>query len=330
MEFNTKMDTGLSRDELVEKVIDLQHACIELASQAESVKGEIAGLQEERRASVEKLDKLKYQLDEMSRQRASKIAVDPDRMFGGNRPRVYKTPCMLRVSDQRSLGGTEVAILPKDSTVTVLEIVRMPEIHRVRARIQEPAGWISLLSMERGSALKAMADDFHLRRPALKVMADEVDNKSDDLRSDLGSQNAHQVGIKSAELPRDLGEQQKMREALLEELFHLHDVGNTGTIEKRELKRMNEKICCLHYGPEEAELRRRTLSRHFSGVFDEIDTDLDGHVDRKEFRDHYISYLSGIDSAVPAQLLIIEQFVEEARAGRTLMKKEDTESVFDS
>ena len=38
----------------------------------------------------------------------------------------------------------EITELTRGTTVNVLEIVQMPEVNRVRGRIEAPAGWISL------------------------------------------------------------------------------------------------------------------------------------------------------------------------------------------
>mmetsp|Transcript_145933 Transcript_145933/g.254612 ORF Transcript_145933/g.254612 Transcript_145933/m.254612 type:complete len:414 (-) Transcript_145933:45-1286(-) len=245
---------GLSRDELIRKIIDLRYACHDIASQAETVKEEIACLQKEHKSSTELLGTLRSTLDAMSRQRADQTTVPlgsvadasintddeldvPDELslaqaspaprtslavaqapgdsppnkslpviarsqcnnlrLDDDRPGEYKTMIKIRVSDRCSLGGKEVANLPKDTIVRVLEVVRMPEIHRVRARIQEPEGWISLLGLDDGF------------RGVVRV--DEVGSKSDDS-------------------PTDEGEREMTTELSLDDLLCLHVHVNTLTL----------------------------------------------------------------------------------------------------
>lgn len=197
---------GRSREDLIEKIIGLRYACHEVASQTETVKAEIACLHEERDALAKLLDCLKSKLDETSRQRAKKIADDavvavavaaaaaPPELLDDlpdvpnetdDRPGVYKTLIKIRVSDRCSLGGAVVANLPKDSMIRVIEVVVMPDIRRVRARIQEPEGWISLLSMEdgfRGVVRVAEVDRTFNNQPSSSghLLVHEVGSKSDD------------------------------------------------------------------------------------------------------------------------------------------------------
>ena len=54
------------------------------------------------------------------------------------------------VDDGPTFDSQEVAVLNAGAAVEVLEIVEMPEIRRVRARIENPKGWISLVDMDDG------------------------------------------------------------------------------------------------------------------------------------------------------------------------------------
>jgi len=55
-----------------------------------------------------------------------------------------------RVEDGPTLGSRKVAVLNAGAAVEVLEVVTMPKIRRVRARIENPKGWISLVNMDSG------------------------------------------------------------------------------------------------------------------------------------------------------------------------------------
>jgi len=54
------------------------------------------------------------------------------------------------VTETRDKDGRPLASLDKGTHVRVLEVVRMPEQSRVRGRLEDPAGWISLLDTETG------------------------------------------------------------------------------------------------------------------------------------------------------------------------------------
>lgn len=107
------------------------------------------------------------------------------------------------------------------------------------------------------------------------------------------------------------------RDSLLAELFDLHDLDGSGTIEKSELKTVNQHIHFLHHGPASVD-DKKALSKQSSKVFGTIDKNWDGHVDRSEFLDYYEKFLNEIDPDLHAQCWILEQFVEEVRSARML------------
>lgn len=62
----------------------------------------------------------------------------------------YKIIEETRVVDSTALDSQKVALLLPGVVVSVVEVVVMPEVQRVRARIQNPEGWISLINTANG------------------------------------------------------------------------------------------------------------------------------------------------------------------------------------
>merc|ERR1712232_1006115 len=58
---------------------------------------------------------------------------------------VYVTTDRLAVMDGPNIDSNKVAEVTNGCTINVLEVVHRPHVKRVRARIEEPHGWITLL-----------------------------------------------------------------------------------------------------------------------------------------------------------------------------------------
>lgn len=106
---------------------------------------------------------------------------------------------------------------------------------------------------------------------------------------------------------------QRRLEALMQELFQLHDLNGDGLLEEGELVRLNEQIALLHHG-EEADTA--AVRSKYTDLFR---ASLDPHgrpVAYQKFRGYAWEVLEGHDTDPEAQEMILEQFVEEARSGR--------------
>jgi hypothetical protein len=77
-----------------------------------------------------------------------------------------------RVSDRATLGGTPVAELKAGEQVLVLELRTLVTAHRVRARIDVPAGWITLRDTTDGYRWAARAS------PLAPVKVPEEDDRA--------------------------------------------------------------------------------------------------------------------------------------------------------
>merc|ERR1712232_1179623 len=66
-------------------------------------------------------------------------------------PGMYITNVSTRVAELAALGSAKVALLEAGAHVLVLELKSLPEpVNRLRARIEKPAGWISILNLASG------------------------------------------------------------------------------------------------------------------------------------------------------------------------------------
>lgn len=93
----------------------------------------------------------------------------------------------------------------------------------------------------------------------------------------------------------------------------MHDLNANGSIEETELIKLNEKIAMLHYGKgaDKAAVREK-----FSTMFRE-NLDKDGRpVEFPVFRRYTLKMLSQLDPTLPAQEMILEQFIAEAASAR--------------
>jgi len=101
---------------------------------------------------------------------------------------------------------------------------------------------------------------------------------------------------------------------LLQELFRLHDLKENGVLEEEELIKMNEKVSVLHFGVEGTD--KAAIREKYSKIFrDQLDPD-GRPVPFAVFRDYMQGVLSDIDPSPAAQVMMLEQFIEEARSAR--------------
>eukprot|EP00401_Gymnodinium_catenatum_P077974 CAMPEP_0117590554 /NCGR_PEP_ID=MMETSP0784-20121206/71040_1 /TAXON_ID=39447 /ORGANISM="" /LENGTH=341 /DNA_ID=CAMNT_0005392175 /DNA_START=134 /DNA_END=1155 /DNA_ORIENTATION=- len=105
------------------------------------------------------------------------------------------------------------------------------------------------------------------------------------------------------------------RDSLLAELFDLHDLDCSGAIAKEELRHVTEKLASAKEN-ETVEGQPLLAPKAISKVFNEIDSKMDGQIDREEFCSYYTTYLKKVHSDPRGQLYILERLVNEVRAAR--------------
>ncbi|CAE8669728.1 unnamed protein product, partial [Polarella glacialis] len=102
-------------------------------------------------------------------------------------------------------------------------------------------------------------------------------------------------------------------EAMIAELFRLHDLNADGVLDERELIKLNEKVAKLHYG---LDIDKAAVKTKYESVF-RGQLDAAGRpVPYRVFRRYMLRLLPEFDSDRLAQEMIVEQFVAEARAAR--------------
>lgn len=102
-------------------------------------------------------------------------------------------------------------------------------------------------------------------------------------------------------------------EALMEELFHLHDLNGDGVLDETELVKLNQKIAMLHYG---GDTDLKAVTQKYKNLF-RSKLDPNGQpVPYIKFRSYAQEVLDGLDGDPEAQEMILEQFVAEAQSGR--------------
>jgi len=104
-------------------------------------------------------------------------------------------------------------------------------------------------------------------------------------------------------------------EALLQELFKLHDLNGDGVLSELELIRLNEAVAVLHHGDDvetgAVETKYRELFRQ--------QLDPEGQpVPFKTFRGYLLRVLGELDCHEEAQEMMVEQFIAEARLARSI------------
>mmetsp|Transcript_133761 Transcript_133761/g.266889 ORF Transcript_133761/g.266889 Transcript_133761/m.266889 type:complete len:245 (-) Transcript_133761:297-1031(-) len=106
-------------------------------------------------------------------------------------------------------------------------------------------------------------------------------------------------------------------EAILQELFSLHDLNSNGLLEEEELVLLKVQVAKLHYGEGvdimEVETKYRALFR------DQLDED-GLPVGYAVFREYMIEVLDDLDRDPRAQEMIAEQLTVEARVARIVLE----------
>lgn len=102
-------------------------------------------------------------------------------------------------------------------------------------------------------------------------------------------------------------------EGMLQELFRLHDLNGDGTVTETELVKLNQKIAQMHHGKD---CDKDAVRQKFSAIF-RRNLDANGRpVGYASFREHTVKMLRDFDPSQPAQEMILEQFITEARLAR--------------
>eukprot|EP00931_Biecheleriopsis_adriatica_P073732 TRINITY_DN47967_c0_g1_i1.p1 TRINITY_DN47967_c0_g1~~TRINITY_DN47967_c0_g1_i1.p1 ORF type:complete len:237 (+),score=44.70 TRINITY_DN47967_c0_g1_i1:28-711(+) len=105
------------------------------------------------------------------------------------------------------------------------------------------------------------------------------------------------------------GQRSERLEAMMQELFRLHDLNANGTLEEVELVKLNEKIAILHCG---ADADRALVRNRFSTIF-RAELDPEGQpVPYSRFRRYMFRMLDAVDPDEPTQAMIMDQFIAEA------------------
>eukprot|EP00927_Polykrikos_kofoidii_P048598 TRINITY_DN4284_c0_g1_i1.p1 TRINITY_DN4284_c0_g1~~TRINITY_DN4284_c0_g1_i1.p1 ORF type:complete len:225 (+),score=32.84 TRINITY_DN4284_c0_g1_i1:65-739(+) len=117
------------------------------------------------------------------------------------------------------------------------------------------------------------------------------------------------------------------REALVLDLFNLHDLNKNGVLEEEELIKLNEKIAMLHYGKDTDKDAIRTK---FRDLF-RAKLDPNGQpVPFETFRTYMLETLFVLDRDPRAQDLIMDQFIAEAQSGIMCFHCKSFESITDA
>ncbi|CAK0865238.1 unnamed protein product, partial [Prorocentrum cordatum] len=95
-------------------------------------------------------------------------------------------------------------------------------------------------------------------------------------------------------------------EAMMLELFHLHDLNGNGRLEEVELVKLNEKIAILHQG---RDADRELVRERYRGIF-RAELDARGEpVQYWRFREYMFRMLDRLDPDEPTQAMILDQFI---------------------
>mmetsp|Transcript_95339 Transcript_95339/g.199437 ORF Transcript_95339/g.199437 Transcript_95339/m.199437 type:complete len:567 (-) Transcript_95339:146-1846(-) len=137
-----------------------------------------------------------------------------------------------------------------------------------------------------------------------------------------GGAETLQVGRAQGPRPQD-DEFEKM----LVRLFQLHDLNNDGTLEERELVKLNEKIAMLHFGKD---ADKEAVREKFSAMFREKISPDGRPANYQAFRQYTMQTLEALDSQRNAQEMILEQFIVEAESARAAFHCKSFQSVTDA
>eukprot|EP00927_Polykrikos_kofoidii_P061761 TRINITY_DN56598_c0_g1_i1.p1 TRINITY_DN56598_c0_g1~~TRINITY_DN56598_c0_g1_i1.p1 ORF type:complete len:225 (-),score=43.30 TRINITY_DN56598_c0_g1_i1:266-940(-) len=158
-------------------------------------------------------------------------------------------------------------------------------------------------------------------------------NRSNRLMLNDAPPGGGQLVGKSTETSSSIGGRQRMeglaarREALLLELFRLHDLNQNGVLEEEELIKLNEKIAILHHGKD---TDRHAVKTKFKNLF-RTKLDPEGQpVSFETFRAYMLETLIELDRDPLAQDYIMDHFIAEAESGRMFFSCKSFESVTDA
>lgn len=102
---------------------------------------------------------------------------------------------------------------------------------------------------------------------------------------------------------------------LISKLFRMHDLNGNGLLEELELVKLNQKISMLHYGKDiDKEAVKVKYQELFRAKLDPTGTGQ--AVEYPRFRQYILRVLDDIDRHEPAQRMILEQFIAEAKTAR--------------
>lgn len=92
------------------------------------------------------------------------------------------------VTDVPGRGGTQITELQRGTIISVLEVLTMPEIARVRARIEEPSGWLSLRNTQSGYRWAEKGGNKNKKVASWPASRRRVGGQADGLSSEISSQ----------------------------------------------------------------------------------------------------------------------------------------------
>jgi len=119
----------------------------------------------------------------------------------------------------------------------------------------------------------------------------------------------------------------KRIEALVCELFWMHDLNSDGLLDEDELIRLNQKIAVLHHGKHADPV---AIEAKYRGLFRARLNPKGEPVPFQIFRAYALEVLWALDpDDLEAQEMILEQFVAEARSGRQVWELERLASEVD-
>eukprot|EP00927_Polykrikos_kofoidii_P029321 TRINITY_DN25367_c0_g1_i1.p1 TRINITY_DN25367_c0_g1~~TRINITY_DN25367_c0_g1_i1.p1 ORF type:complete len:595 (+),score=133.06 TRINITY_DN25367_c0_g1_i1:128-1912(+) len=150
-------------------------------------------------------------------------------------------------------------------------------------------------------------------------------------KATIGLAVTHTLGVAGASISStDSGTKGSRKvvdlEALLKELFRLHDLNANGVLEEDELVKLNEKIAMLHYGKD---TDKTVVKDKFKKLFREKLDPNGKPVPYEVFRVYMSEVLEQLDSDPSSQEMILEQFIAEAMSARNAFQFSSFASVSD-
>lgn len=117
-------------------------------------------------------------------------------------------------------------------------------------------------------------------------------------------------------------------EPLMRELFRLQDLNGNNVLEEEELIKLNEKIAMLHYGKN---TDRVAVQDRFRDIFRSQLNASGEPASYTTFRNYMADVLEHMDPGdIAAQEMILEQYINEAKAGRCAFHMDSFSSASDA